>query len=109
MEGGHSAVTNGVKMATFYGWKYRHYFVVEEGENNLKAWCTLCTLSKKLLLSACNTTSNFKKHLDTVHKTIALVEIQHSTEDDSCTLKRKRNDEDIEIVAPQAETACACF
>ena len=28
MEEGHPAVTKGMKMATFYGWKYRHYFVV---------------------------------------------------------------------------------
>ena len=25
---GHSAVTKVVKTVTFYGWKYRHYFVV---------------------------------------------------------------------------------
>ena len=32
----HSAVMKGVKTATSYGWKYKHYFVVvEEGENNL--------------------------------------------------------------------------
>ena len=29
-------VSGGVKTATFYGWKYNHYFVVvEEGEKNL--------------------------------------------------------------------------
>ena len=103
----HSAVTKGVKTATFYGWKYKHYFVVvEEGENNLRARCTLCPPSKKPLSSARNTTSNFKKHLDTVHKTTALVEIARDTEGDSCTSKRKRNDKDVEIVAPQAKKQC---
>ena len=34
--------------ATFYGWKYNHYFVVvEENEKNLKARCTLCAPSKR--------------------------------------------------------------
>ena len=104
----HSAVMKGVKTATFYGWKYKHYFVVvEEGENNLRAWCTLCPPSKKPLSSARNTTSNFKKHLDTVHRTTALVEIARDTEGDSCTLKQKRNHKDVEIVAPE-KTVYAC-
>ena len=104
---GHSAALKGVKTATFYGWKYRHYFIVtEEGENNLRARCTLCAPSKKPLSSARNTTSNFKKHLDTVHKTTALEEIECDAENDSCTLKRKKNDEDVEIVAPQAKRQC---
>ena len=104
---GHSAVTKGVKTATFYGWKYRHYFVVvEEGENNLRARCTLCAPSKKPLSSARNTTSNFKKHLDTVHKTTALVERERDTEDDGTGSKRKSNDEDVEIVASQAKRQC---
>ena len=103
----HSAALKGVKTATFYGWKYRHYFIVtEEGENNLQARCTLCTPSKKPLSSARNTTSNFKKHLDTVHKTTALEEIERDAENDSCTLKWKKNDEDVEIVASQAKRQC---
>ena len=115
MEGqeGHSVITKGVKMATFYGWKYRHYFiVVEEGESNLRAWCTLCAPSKKPLSSARNTTSNFKKHLDTVHKTTALVEIESElrpdtadTEDNGCAAKRGRN-EDAEIVGSKAKRQC---
>ena len=45
--------------------------------------------------------SNFKKHLDTVHKTTALVAIERNTEEDSSTSKRKRShDEDVEIAAP---------
>ena len=29
--------------ATFYDWKYKHYFViVEEGEKNIRACCKLC-------------------------------------------------------------------
>jgi len=64
-----------VKTATFYGWKYSHYFeVVEEAEKNLGVCCTLCVpSSQKTLLSARNTTSNFKKHLDTIHKATKLV------------------------------------
>ena len=67
--------SGGVKMATFYGWKYTHHFeVVEEGEKNLRVCCTLCVpSSQKTLSSARNTTSNFKKHLDTVHKATKLV------------------------------------
>ena len=57
---GHSTITKGVKTAIFYGWKYRHYFiVVEEGESNLRAQRTLWAPSKKPLSSARNTTSNF--------------------------------------------------
>jgi len=68
-------VNQGVKTATFYDWKYSHYFiVVEESDKNLQARCILCTPSQKTLSSARNTTSNFKKHLDTVHKTMKLVE-----------------------------------
>ena len=95
-----------VKTATFYGWKYNHYFVaIEEHENNLRAQCTLCAPSKKTLSSARNTTSNFKKHFDTVHKTTTLVEIKHNT-GDSCTSKWKRSDSDVEIVAPQDKRWC---
>jgi len=62
-------------MATFYGWKYSHHFkVVEEGEKNVWVRCTLCVpSSQKTLLNAHNTTSNFKKHLDTVHKATKLL------------------------------------
>ena len=107
---GHSTITKGVKTATFYGWKYRHYFVVvEEGESNLRARCTLCAPSKKPLSSARNTTSNFKKHLDTVHKTTALVGIESElcdTEDNGCATKRGRN-EDTEInVGSKAKRQC---
>ena len=36
---------------TFYGWKYKHYFVVvEEKKKNLKARCTLCAPSKSYYL-----------------------------------------------------------
>ena len=71
-----SRSSKGVKQATFYCWKYRHYFeVVDEGDKNLKARCTLCSPSAKPLSCARNTTSNFKKHLDSVHKTVNLVAI----------------------------------
>lgn len=79
----------GVKEATFYKWKYKHYFeVVEEGDKNLRARCTLCSDSAKPLSCARNTTSNFKKHLDSVHKTANLVAILPETS------KRKRSEED---------------
>ena len=66
----------GVKEATFYHWKYRHYFeVVDESDKNLKVCCTLCSPSSKPLCCARNTTSNFKKHLDSVHKMVNLVAI----------------------------------
>ena len=59
----------GVKVATFHQWKYSHYFVVvDESEKNMRARCTLCSPSSKPLSCARNITSNFKKHLDTVHK-----------------------------------------
>ena len=76
MEASSSTVTanQGVKTATIYGWKYSHYFVVvEESDKNLRACCTLCAPSQKTLSTARNT-SNFKKHLDTIHKTTKLVE-----------------------------------
>ena len=48
--------------ATFYGWKYKHYFViVEEGEKNIRTLCKLCA-GKKTLSRAQNATFNFKKH-----------------------------------------------
>ena len=54
--------------ATFYGWKYKHYFaIVEVGEKNIRARCKLC-VGNKTLSCARNTTSNFKKHLKNVHK-----------------------------------------
>ena len=80
----------GVKTATFYQWKYSHYFVVvEEGVKNMRARCTLCAPSRKPLSSARNTTSNFKKHLETVHKTVSLVPIIPA--EGKRTSKRKRS------------------
>ena len=58
--------------ATFYGWKYKHYFaIVEVGEKNIRARCKLC-VGNKTLSCAQNTTSNFKKHLQNVHKNVVL-------------------------------------
>ena len=66
--------SQGVKVATFHQWKYSHYFVaIDESEKNMWARCTLCSPSSKPLSCARNTTSNFNKHLDTVHKTVKLV------------------------------------
>ena len=68
--------SQGVRVAIFYHWKYSHYFeVVDEGDKNLKARCTLCSASAKPLSCARNTTFNFKKHLDSVHKNTKLVAI----------------------------------
>ena len=54
-----SRSSKGVKQAMFYCWKYRHYFeVIDEGDKNLKAHCTLCSPSAKPLSCARNTTSN---------------------------------------------------
>ena len=38
--------------ATFYGWKYKHFFVImEEGKKNIRARCRLCAENKTLSLS----------------------------------------------------------
>ena len=64
-----------------YGWKYSHYFaVVEESGKTLQAHCTLCPAAKKPLFAAHNTTSNSKKHLETVHKTTKLEAKDHGDE-----------------------------
>ena len=47
--------------------------VVEEGDKNLKACCTLGSPSSKPLSCARNMTSNIKKHLESVHKAVNLV------------------------------------
>ena len=61
--------------ATFYGWRYSHYFaVVEETDKSLRARCTLRPAAKKPLSTARNTTSNLKKYLETLHKTTKLEE-----------------------------------
>ena len=72
-----------VKKLPFFGWKYCHYFtVVEEGEKNIKVRCSLC-VGNKTLSCARNTTSNFKKHLTTVHKHITLVAKEVYNREDS--------------------------
>jgi len=66
--------SQGVKVATFYQWKYSHYFkVMDESEKNMRAHCSLCSPSSKPLSCARNTTSNFKKHLDTVLTLVAVI------------------------------------
>ena len=96
-----SKASQGVRVATFYHWKYHHYFkVVEEGEKNLKARCTLCSASAKPLSCARNTTSNFKKHLDNVHKTENLVAI---LPEERASAKRKRSVADNGDNAPKKQ------
>ena len=68
-----SSAIVGPALATFHGWVYKHYFkVVSEDSKNLRVHCKLCGGSKTLS-SARNSTSNFKKHLNTVHKSVKLV------------------------------------
>ena len=93
---GPSGRTEGVRIATFHQWKYSHYFaVVDEREKNMRTRCTLCSASSKPLSCARNTTSNFKKHLETVHKTVKLIAIvpeggkrKRTTEDDEDKMHR---------------------
>ena len=67
-------------------------------EKNLWVRCTLCAPSQKTLLRARNTLSNFKKHLDTVHKATKLVakepakvkQSKDSAEDHDGTPRAKR-------------------
>ena len=56
--------------------------VIEEGEKNLRVRCTLCAPTQKTLSSAHNTTSNFKKLLDTIHKATKLVTKEPAKESD---------------------------
>ena len=99
-----SIVSRGVRVATFYHWKYRNYFeVVQEGEKNLKARCTLCSASAKPLSCARNTTSKFKKHLDNVHKTENLVAILPETARAGANAKRKRSAADNGDNAPKKQ------
>ena len=45
--------------------------IVEEGEKNIRAPCKFCARNKTLS-RAQNTTSNFKKYLEKVHKNVVL-------------------------------------
>ena len=84
--------------ASFYGWKYSHYFaVVEESDKTLRARCTLCPVNKKPLSTAHNTTSNLKKHLETVHKATKLEAKDHGDEN------RKRNRESDDVGEPSQQ------
>ena len=66
-------VKAGPGVAKFHGWIYKHYFqVINEDSKNLRVRCILCG-GNKTLSSARNTTSNFKKHLSSVHKNAKLV------------------------------------
>ena len=68
-----SSAIVGPAIATFHGWVYKHYFeVVSEDSKNLRVHCKLCGGSKTFS-SARNSTSNFKKHLNAVHKSVKLV------------------------------------
>ena len=88
---------SGPSGTTFHQWKYSHYFVVvDEGEKNMRARCTLCSASSKPLSCARNTTSSFKKHLETVHKTVKLVAVVPEGGEGKVGAKCKRTTEDDE-------------
>ena len=72
---GEVASIGSTSIATFHGWKYKHYFILlSEDEKNLKVCCTLCSGNKTLSYAiARNTTVNFKKHLSAVHKNAVLI------------------------------------
>ena len=94
---GPSGRTERVRIAMFHQWKYSHYFVVvDEGEKNMRARCTLCSASSKPLSCARNTTSNFKKHLETVHKTEKLMAVIPESREGRRGGKCKRDTEDDE-------------
>ena len=65
-----------------------------------KFCCTLCAPSQKTLSSARNTTSNLKKHLDTIHKATKLVE-----KEPAATEKRSRDGTEDEG-APATKRQC---
>ena len=62
----------------------------------MRAHCTLCSASSKPLSCARNTTSNFKKHLETVHKTEKLMAVIPESREGRRGGKRKRGIEDDE-------------
>ena len=96
---GPSGRTEGVRIATFYQWKYSHYFVVvDEGEKNLHARCTLCSASSKPLSCARNTTSNFKKHLESVHKTVSLVAVTPESREGRGGKSKRSTEDDEDVV-----------
>ena len=62
------------KRYAFDNWKYNHYFeFVSAKGKNISVRCTLC-VGKKILSTADTTTSNLKKHLDSQHSNVKLIE-----------------------------------
>ena len=68
--------------------------MVEEIVKNIRVRCRLCAPSNKTLSGARNTTSNLRKHLNTVRKTTQLVPL--TTENETQTRKRKSVGDDDE-------------
>ena len=93
-----------VKAKSFCSWRYSHYFqIVEVGDKNLRARCTLYVPGKKPLSEALNTTSNFKKHLENFHKTINLITKEPSSDASKATAiesRKRRNSDDVEDPNP---------
>ena len=101
-DGSGCSATTKEKQATFYQWKLRYYFIVVEEGNKTWEFNVSCMhhWSSKTLSTAHNTTSNLKKHLNTVHKMTISVPITPGK-----TRKRKLDsvDEEQQI---QAKKQC---
>ena len=94
-----SSAVVGSGVAMFHGWVYKHYFkVVSEDSKNLRVHCKLCG-DCKTLLSAKNSTSNFKKHLNVVYKNVKLV----AREVEKPENKRRRN---VDIDDSESKRQC---
>ena len=92
--------------ATFHGWRFKHYFkIVEEGDKNIQVRCTLCP-GNKTLSSARNTTSNFKTHLDRVHKTLKLVAKESPQANLRGPKRKKVSDEQQSAEGSQSKKQC---
>ena len=99
-EGSNNSKSTTGSTATFYGWKYSHYFeILEEGSKTMS--CTLCPRSKTLF-SAHNTTSNFKTHLSRVHKKVSLV----AKEVPPLSSGKRKKVDDNEKEVSQRNSAC---
>ena len=84
----------GVPGSTFTGWMYSHYFeFVKEKEKNILVKCKLCRpvpgRKAKELSTSKISTSNLKKHLDTVHP--------------DTKLNKKRDEEDTSTPKPKQQ------
>ena len=73
-------MTTTTGQSTLEKWKCRHYFAITDEQadsKNITVKCLLCP-GVRTLSSAKNTTSNLKKHLDTVHKAVQLTTVEEA-------------------------------